>query len=181
MEEASPMFEFLPIPTWDSLHPLVVHMPIGLLLVAPVFMLLGALLPPGRGKPYLIAAWVLMLLGTVSTFVAIETGEAAARLADRTPAINAVLEHHEELAEQTRLIFSILTVALGIVLVAPRLLRKQWNRTYSTILPLIVLGAYAAGMAVLANTGHNGARLVHEFGVHALVQPSTPPPPQAGD
>lgn len=175
------MFEFLPIPTWDSLHPLVVHMPIGLLLVAPVFVLLGALLPPARGKPYLIAAWVLMLLGTVSTFVAIETGEAAARLADRTPAINAVLEHHEQLAEQTRMIFSILTLAFTVVLAAPKLLRKKWDRIYSTVLPLIILCAYAAGMAMLANTGHNGARLVHEFGVHALVQPSAPPPAQAGD
>lgn len=175
------MFEFLPIPTWDSLHPLVVHMPIGLLLVAPVFILLGALLSPARGKPYLIAAWVLMLLGTFSTFVAVGTGEAAGRLVDRTPAMSAVLEHHEELAEQTRMTFSILTVAFGVVLVAPKLLRKEWGRIYSTVLPLIILCVYVGGMALLANTGHNGGRLVHEFGVHALVQSSAPPPAAAGN
>jgi len=175
------MFEFLPVPTWDSLHPLVVHLPIGLLLVAPVFILLGALLSPARGKPYLVAAWVLMLLGTLSTFVAVGTGEAAGRLVDRTPAISAVLEHHEELAEQTRMTFSILTVVFGVVLVAPKLLRKEWGRIYSTVLPLIILCVYVGGMALLANTGHNGGRLVHEFGVHALVPPSAPPPAAAGD
>lgn len=176
------MFEFLPTPAWDSLHPLVVHMPIGLLLVAPVFIVLGALLTPFRGKPYLVAGWLLMLLGTLSTFAAVETGEAAGKLVERTPAISAVLEHHEELAEQTRVIFSGLTLAFGAVIVAPRVLHKQWGRIYSTVLPLILLVGYAIGMASLANTGHNGGRLVHEFGVHALVQPSPPvPAPEPGD
>jgi len=50
------MFQFPPIPSWDAWHPMIIHFPIALLLIAPVFILLGALLEPARGRPYLIAA-----------------------------------------------------------------------------------------------------------------------------
>ena len=35
------MIEFPPIPSWDGLHPLIVHFPIALLLVAPLLVVLG--------------------------------------------------------------------------------------------------------------------------------------------
>ena len=72
------MFQFPQIPSWDALHPLVIHFPIALLLIAPIFVLLGALLQPAKGRPYLLAATVLLLLGTAGTFIAVETGEAVA-------------------------------------------------------------------------------------------------------
>jgi uncharacterized membrane protein len=110
-----------------------------------------------------------MVLGTGSVFVALETGEAAAKLAKRTPEIKAVLEHHEELAETTRVVFSVLTVILGAVLFLPRLLRRSSGWLVSRALPLVFLVLYGAGMLLLVNTAHNGGRLVHEFGVKAMV------------
>lgn len=162
------MLELPPIPTWDGLHPLIIHFPIVLLMIAPLFVLIGAALAPQKARPFLIAAFILMVLGTGSTFFAVATGEAAGRLADRTPEINPVLQHHEELAERTRLSFTILTVVFAAILAIPLALRRE-SRTYTTLLPLVFLLFYSAAMLFLVNTAHNGGRLVHEFGVQALV------------
>lgn len=166
------MIQLPPIPSWDALHPLIIHLPIGLLFIAPVFIVIGALLKPERGRPYLIAALILMLLGTVSVFVAVQTGEAAGKLAEHTPEIKTVLERHENLAEATQVGFSVLTVIFAAILYAPRLLRRASNRLVGTALPLIFLVFYGVGMLLLTNTAHHGGRLVHEFGVKAMVTPS---------
>ncbi len=169
------MIQVPPIPSWDGLHPLIIHFPIGLLLIAPVFILIGALLKQEKGRAYLATALILMVLGTASVFVAIETGEAAGKLAERSPEINAVLEHHEHLAEATRVGFSVLTVIFAAIIFVPRLLRRASNRLVGTVLPLVFLVFYGAGMLLLTNTAHNGGRLVHEFGVRAMVAPSALP------
>ncbi len=162
------MFAFPPLPSWHGLHPLVVHFPIALLLTAPLFVALGAL--RGReGKSLLVSALVLMALGTISTFRAVATGEAAGRIADRTPEINAVLERHEELAEATRITFSILTVVFAAIVVAPSVFRRIPPRLVSSALPFLCLLFYAGAALLLANTAHNGGRLVHDLGVKALV------------
>ncbi len=44
------MIDLPPLPTWDGIHPLVVHFPIALLLVAPLLVLLAAALAPARGR-----------------------------------------------------------------------------------------------------------------------------------
>jgi len=43
------MLHFPPIPNWDALHPLIIHFPIALLLIAPIFVVVGAALTPPRG------------------------------------------------------------------------------------------------------------------------------------
>lgn len=169
------MIQFPPIPAWDALHPLIVHFPIALLLVTPLFILIGALLRRKKGQVYLFSALILMALGTGAVFVALETGEAAGKLAERTPEINAVLEHHEELAEETRMVFSLLTVIFAAILLLPRLLSRSAGWLVGPALPLIFLVFYGAGLMLLVNTAHNGGRLVHEFGVRALVEPGAPP------
>ena len=174
------MFDLPPVPAWDSLHPLVIHMPIGLLLVVPLFILLGAVLSPAKGRPFLMAGLLLMVLGTASTYVAVETGEAAGKLVERTPEISVVLQHHQQLAERTQLIFSVLTVTFAAILIVPQVLRRSSTRAYSTITPLVFLAFYLAGAVVLVNTGHNGGRLVHEYGVQAIMTPSSSPTPAPG-
>lgn len=169
------MIQFPPIPAWDALHPLIVHFPIALLLVAPLFIVIGALLQPEKGRVYLFSALILMALGTTAVFVALETGEAAAKLAERTPEINAVLEHHEQLAETTRIAFSVLTVIFAAIILLPRLLRRSPGWLAGRGLLLLFLVVYGAGMLLLVNTAHNGGRLVHEFGVKAMVEPGALP------
>ena len=169
------MIQMPPIPSWDGLHPLIIHFPIVLLLVAPLLVLVGALLKPEKGRPVLYVALALMVAGTLSIFLAASTGEAAGKLAERTPQVDAVLERHEELADATRAVFSGLTVIFAAILFAPTASHKLSGRLVSTVLPLVFLLFYGVGVLLLTNTAHNGGRLVHEFGVRAMVAPSSVP------
>lgn len=161
-----------PIPSWTELHPLVIHFPVALLLVAPLFIVGGIIISPQKGRPFLIAALLLMLLGTAGTFLAMATGEAAGEVAQRTPAVSAVLEKHEDLAETTRIVFSVLTLIFAAILFLPRLLKREATGAVARILPLAFLLLYGAGAVILMNTAHNGGRLVHELGVHAGIAQS---------
>lgn len=156
-----------PIPSWSEVHPLIIHFPIVLLLVAPLFILAAMAMNSQKARPYLIAALVLMLLGTVSTFIAVSSGEAAAEIADRTIAVSQVLERHETLAQTTRVVFTILTLIFATVLFLPRIMKREMGTVAQRTLLLAFLLLYGAGSVVLVNAAHNGGRLVHEFGVHA--------------
>ena len=168
------MFPFPPIPSWNELHPLVIHFPIALLLIAPLFVIAGAILEPAKGRAYHLAGLALMLLGTAAVFVAVGSGEAAGEQAERIAGVKQVLETHEALAERTRIAFSVLSVIFAALLIVPRLLRHADNRLVTTTLPLAFLVLYSAGMLLLVNTAHNGGRLVHEFGVRAKVVGAAP-------
>ena len=166
------MLQFPPIPSWDALHPLIIHFPIALLLIAPIFIVIGAVLTPAKARSYLFAALVLLLVGTASIFVAVETGEAAGKLAERAPGMEQVLETHESLAERTQAVFSVLSLIFLALLAVPWSLKRADTRLTTTILPLAFLVLYSAGALLLVNTAHNGGRLVHEFGVRAMVSPT---------
>jgi uncharacterized membrane protein len=69
----------LAIFAWNELHPLVVHFPIALLLVAPLFILMGALWPRRTGVYFLGSALILISVGTLAIFVSLSTGEASSK------------------------------------------------------------------------------------------------------
>jgi uncharacterized membrane protein len=163
------MMQFPPMPTWDSLHPLIIHFPIALLLLSPLFVLMSAVLRPPSGRPYMIAALIILLLGTGSLFIAASSGEAAAELAERGGGMDAVLQAHEGLASTTRIVFSGLSVVLLGIFLLPLLPRYSESRVASTYLPIAFLALYLVGGVLLVNTAHAGGRLVHEFGVHAMI------------
>ena len=143
----------------------------------PLLLLVGAVLGE-RGRCWQVAGLVVMALGTAATFVAVPTGEAAGRLADKTPEMIPVLTHHQELAETTRLVFSVLTILFALLLFVPGKIGKKPSTVVLLVANLVFLALYGAGAVILANTGHAGGRLVHEFRVHALVKtPSEAPAP----
>jgi len=158
---------FPPLPEWRAIHPLVVHFPIALLLIAPLFVVIGALRQPGRGYPFMVSALLVMVLGTVSIYVAASSGQAARYEARNTPKIQAVLDEHEELAETTEIAFTVLTLIFASIVFLPRAFKQNPNPAISTVLPLVFLVFYAAGAVSLANSAHQGGRLVHELGVTA--------------
>ncbi|MCE5229316.1 hypothetical protein LLG95_06925 [bacterium] len=168
------MSNWLPFPTWDGMHPLVVHFPIALLIVSPVFIVLG-LIRPDRFRLFSLSALILMFLGTAGAWLAVETGEAAADLVERTPQITAAIAEHQEMAETTRLIFTILTVVYALVLVLPRFAKWIQPRP-QTVIHVLFLLVYMGSCLAVARTGHLGARLVHHFGVRAMINdPGAPP------
>ena len=161
------MFPPLP-PSWDGFHPLVIHFPIGLLLIVPLFLAIS-LLPTRWSRCSALAALVLMVAGTVSAFVAVSTGFAAGEMAERTPEITAVIERHMSLAETTRMVFSALTVVYALLLAVPLAMRREFPHKVFAAAQAVFLIVYMAGALVLVNTGHQGGRLVHEFGVKAMM------------
>ncbi|MGD9630455.1 MAG: DUF2231 domain-containing protein [Pyrinomonadaceae bacterium] len=163
---------FPPIPSWDGLHPIIIHFPIALLMVVPIIILIGLLMPK-NGRTFLIAAFVLMLVGTIATFVAVSTGEAAGELAEHINNVESVLEQHEELAETTRTVFAALTAIFGVILFAPVLFKKELSRAILIPLNLAFLLFYGSGVVLLMNTAHQGGILVHQLGVHASMGPTS--------
>jgi uncharacterized membrane protein len=163
------MLQFPPLPTWDSLHPLIIHFPIVLLFLSPLFILISAIPTPPKGEPYMITAMLILLLGTGSLIFAGITGHAASELAERGGAVDAVLQAHEDLASEAQIVFAGLsTILLGMYLV-PLFLHRQQDRLFSTFVPLAFLALYAVGLLFLVNAAHAGGRLVHEFGIRALL------------
>lgn len=161
------MLTLPPLPTWQAIHPLTVHFPIALLLIAPVFILIGILRRPESSFPYLLAALLLMIAGTTATYVAVWSGEAAGESAERIAGAKPVLEEHEDLAITTALAFTALTLIFASILFVPRAFKAQPARALTTWLPLVFLVFYATGTISLVNAAHQGGRLVHELGVTA--------------
>ena len=159
-----------PWPGWEGLHPLVIHFPIALLLVAPLFVAL-AIVRPKHGSMFGLSALLLLALGTAAAFVAVETGEAAATLATRTDVINAAIERHATMAERARDLFAGLTVLYAVLLGLPRLVTKLSRRGWAMTTNAIFLALLLGGSVVLASAAHHGGMLVHKYGVQAVLPP----------
>jgi hypothetical protein len=137
-----------------------------------MFVILGIVVGPLKGRPFLVSALILMALGTGSIFLAVETGEAAREVVESTSAVRAVLQQHQDLAEATEVLFTLLTVVFAVLLYGPRLLRQELGLRVIVALLAVFLLLYITGALFLVKTAHQGARLVHEFGVKATVASS---------
>lgn len=157
-----------PMPTWDGLHPIIVHFPIALLIVTPILILLGMFFAKSS-RTFMISAFILMVIGTIATYIAVATGDSAGELAERMANVENVLENHEELAETTRTVFTALTIIFGAIIFVPMIFKKELGQKILIPLSLAFLLFYGAGTVLLLNTAHEGGRLVHEFGVRAMM------------
>ncbi len=155
----------------SQIHPALVHFPIALLLIAPLFILLGAFQRDTRGRTLLFSALLMMCLGTGGAFLARWSGNAAAQAAAPSGLAHQVLENHEELAETTSIVFAVLTVAFAAILGTIWYRNLASCRVLQRAVPLVFLVFYGAGILLLVNTAHLGGRLTHEFGV-GLKAPS---------
>src|SRR5690349_9698615 len=108
---------FPPIPAWESIHPLLVHLPLGLLFITPLLVILGAF-PTRAQSGFLLSAFILILVGTIGLWVAVASGKAGEEMAEKIPLAEPVLERHEELAELARNLFSGLAPLYGIFILA---------------------------------------------------------------
>lgn len=158
----------------QDFHPQIVHFPVALSIVAPVFLLLAVLIPRYT-RSLAFSGWLLLVLAAAAAWVAVLSGEAAEHAAGAGGAAKAVLERHEDMAELAANALTVVAALLTLVLVVPTLVarwnRPAWNRIgVAAVLVLVLAGDVLIGLAA-----HQGGRLVHEFGVSAARgQPGVP-------
>ena len=165
------MFEAPPMPTsWDAFHPLIVHFPVALLLVVPLLIILGIIFK-NKANCFYISGFILLLLGTISTFIAVSTGIEAGEVVSilRTPEFNEAITEHMELATTTRTVFTILTVLYAVILFFPKIVKRNFKQASIPIAQIAFLIVYTYGLLLVSNTAHEGGRLVHEFGVKGNI------------
>lgn len=166
------------LPPWEGLHPLVVHIPIGVLMTAWAPMVVGLIDRRRRGTWF--AAGVLMLaIGVAGAFLAVLTGEAAAGIvAPRSQAIVDAVHEHGEAAEWARNLFvAVLIVSVGVWVAWCRV-REQRRAVVLVAGGALVAVSYAVGGLALVRAGHLGGMLVHTDGIHAPL--GAPPAPDGG-
>jgi len=166
-------FSFPQVPPFEGMHVLVVHFPIALWLTAPVFVLVATVLPV-RGRWCSFAALALMILATVGAFAAVSTGEAARDgIEEGKDEMFAVLRQHEQLADLLRIVFVIVTTLYALFTLLPSVVRTWIAPSYLVPVQMVFLLVLLASSLLVANTAHLGGRMVHEFGVRAVM---TAPP-----
>ena len=160
------------LPAWNAMHPLVVHFPIALSFVVPVFVMAAACLPRRAASASVCWGLVLLALAVGSMFLATATGELAEELAESAVGgASATLERHESFAMTARWLFVVLSIVLASLQGSLFLLGRR-----KPVAPWIVRGAYVGFVAlylpaliVLVNAAHAGGQLVHRDGIHAAI------------
>lgn len=155
-----------PIPPYEGLHPIVVHFPVALLTIIPLFIVLAAVWK-SQTRGLMLATLVLCALGTGAAFLAVSTGEASEKFAKGVPGAESLVHDHEEAAELARNLSIGLTVMLAISTVAAYRLGDKLTAKQRLVGGLVLLALSVPQMLVLANASHLGGRIVHEFGVRA--------------
>ncbi|GAA4646945.1 hypothetical protein GCM10023115_49070 [Pontixanthobacter gangjinensis] len=135
----------------EVFHPLSVHFPIVLLLMASLFKLIGlwsSRITWDHGGRF------LLILGVIGVWLSIYTGNLADGIVSRQLCDPTVLKEHENFAYTTAWIF---TIAL-LIDILTRYIDLIKTRITGIILVILML----AGSASLAYVGHLGAELVYQ-------------------
>ncbi len=162
-------------PPPEGYHVLVIHFPIALLLIAPLFIFLGAIVA-ARWQGFAVVAALLMILGTAGTWVAVSTGETARDVIEEaSDEALEVLEDHEAVGEVTRNVYTGLTAAYVIFVFLTLVWSPISKAAIRIPLGLIFLVLSAGAALYLAGTAHLGGRLVHEYGIRATLAETAAP------
>lgn len=147
----------------QPLHPLVVHLPIGLLVSAAVVDLAGLAAP--RSPALRRAATGLYLAGAATLVAAYVTGRADAAALRVPGSAHSVVDEHWTWAWRTTIYFGVVAAGrLALMLAAPATERR-------VRLPLAAAGVL--GLTLLFQTAERGGRLVYEHGV-GVAAPRAP-------
>ncbi len=141
------------------LHALIVHMPIALTVLVPLFAVLGLWLGRRVMKPHVAWAFPVGMLALLlaSGIAADKTGE---QQEDRVEKVvpHAAFEKHEEAAE----LFLVVTGGV-LVLAAGGLMSNSLGKTMRYVGAAGTLAVLAAGW----NVGHSGGQLVYQYNAGA--------------
>jgi len=138
---------------FPSLHPLVIHFPVVLILLAAIFQVLVAWKPHWQEIRW---ATLFVMGGAFFSALAASTLFHAMIAPDAPQAAMAVFEEHEKYAQLT-----LWTSGITLLLKCIDVLFKINRRLYD----IIVLAASIIAAIFLSIAGHHGARLTHIEGV----------------
>jgi uncharacterized membrane protein len=159
-------------PSYPSLHVLIIHFPIALICLAPLFDL-GCLV--FRDKMWLDrTASALYLIGTISAGAAYLSGKRAVKaLSDLSPNAESVLADHEGMALVALIALAIATAArLWVSWLARDDRRISIGFFRLTAIPLALVA-----LALLALTADRGGSLVYGHGLGVQIEHVASPEP----
>jgi uncharacterized membrane protein len=139
-------------------HPVTVHFPIALLLVA-TFFLVASFFGKNKYKQFLQnTSFLLLVIGVIGAWVGIYTGDIADGIVSRKICDPTILKNHEIAGETMTYLFT----AASALSILPffHLLSPQLNR----ISLFLILMCMVVGSVFLIRTGHLGASVVYEQG-----------------
>ena len=142
-------------------HPLSVHFPIALLLIALLFKVLAITI---KGLTWNRAGTALLFLGTLGAWIAIYTGNLADGIVSRQICDPTILKDHENASYSVAWLFtaaSLLDVAALVGLL----------KRYAKVLMLLIVTLMFIGSGFLLFAGHLGATLVYQQGA-GVYKPS---------
>ena len=173
---------FPPIPPWDGAHPILVHLPLGALPVAGLLALCAMLSVKSR-RAWAGATFLALAFGTLGTVLAAMSGEATEQAVEIPAAADRVFSEHEHLAEFTRNMFLVTSGGYVLVLGCALIWKERFKRGMWIGAHIVFLGLFGYAFLNLANTGHLGGRLVHQYGVRAPIgaEPDAANAPPAAD
>jgi uncharacterized membrane protein len=143
--------EFLRTEVW---HPLSVHFPIALLLIATLFKCFSIF---SKSKTWETAGSFLLYAGTIGAWISIFTGDMADGIVSRELCDPTVLKDHQNAAWTLVWLFSIASVIDIIRITNIVSLKPKFIKVVVVLLMLI-------GSGFLMYTGHLGAKLVYQQG-----------------
>jgi uncharacterized membrane protein len=146
------------LPNWaPNLHPLVIHFPIALIIVAALADLIDTVI--GRPKWMASAATMLFVLGSLGAIAACLTGQQALDTVLMPGMAHPIVQAHRTWAIATTVYFSVLTVIrIATAFGAPLARRYRF----------VLLLAALVGVVGLQQTAQRGGRLVYEQGVGVI-------------
>jgi len=146
------------LPTWaPNLHPLVIHFPIAIIIVAAFADLVDTLF--GRPGWLTYAATTLFVLGSAAAIAACLTGQQALDTVLMPGMAHPIAQAHRTWAIATTIFWSVLTlIRVSMAFRAP--LARRYR--------VALLIAALAGVAGLQQTAERGGRLVYEQGVGVI-------------